>query len=83
LFQQIAECFKAGTIKGSPAKTGKDKIRSHAVINTAQTKSVNLSQVKPADLVLITVTIKFIAPSKEEIPAICKLKIDKSTAAPK
>lgn len=28
------------------------------------------------------VVIKLIAPNKEEIPAICKLKIDKSTAAP-
>jgi hypothetical protein len=32
---------------------------------------------------LIMVTIRLIAPYKEEIPAICKLKIDKSTAAPK
>ena len=28
------------------------------------------------------VTIKFIAPSKEEIPAKCKLKIAKSTEGP-
>jgi hypothetical protein len=28
------------------------------------------------------VTIKFIAPAIEEIPAICKLKIAKSTAGP-
>ncbi len=49
----------------------------------AQTKRGNLSKVKPGDLILIVVTIKLIAPNKEEIPATCKLKIDKSTAAPK
>jgi len=31
---------------------------------------------------LIMVTIKLIAPSKEAIPARCKLKIARSTAAP-
>jgi hypothetical protein len=28
------------------------------------------------------VTIKFIAPNIEDAPAVCKLKIEKSTAAP-
>jgi hypothetical protein len=31
---------------------------------------------------LIIVVIIFIEPNKEEIPATCKLNIDKSTAAP-
>jgi len=30
----------------------------------------------------VIVTIKFMAPNKEEIPAKCKLKIAKSTAGP-
>ncbi len=34
------------------------------------------------DLIFIIVVIKLIAPSNEEMPAKCKLKIDKSTAAP-
>ena len=31
---------------------------------------------------IIEVTIKFIAPNKEEVPEICKLKIAKSTEPP-
>jgi len=38
--------------------------------------------VKPGTLILITVTIKLIAPKIEEAPAICKLKIAKSTDPP-
>jgi hypothetical protein len=36
----------------------------------------------PGTLILITVTMKFIAPNKEATPAKCKLKIAKSTDAP-
>jgi hypothetical protein len=36
----------------------------------------------PRHLILIIVTIKLIAPSKDEAPAKCKLKIAKSTDAP-
>lgn len=82
LFQHIAK-FKAGTIKGLPAKIGKERINNHAVINTAHTKRGNLSKVNPGALIFMIVTTKLIAPNKEEIPAKCKLKIDKSTAGPK
>jgi hypothetical protein len=67
----------------APANTGKDKTNNQAVIKIAHTNKGNLSKVKPGDLIFIVVTIKLIAPNKEEIPARCKLKIDKSTAAPK
>ncbi len=67
----------------APAKTGRDKINNQPVIKIAQTNRGNLSKVNPGLLILIVVTTKFKAPSNEEIPAKCKLKIDKSTAAPK
>jgi hypothetical protein len=67
----------------APARTGKDSINNHAVINTAQTNNGNLSNVNPGERILIIVTTRLIAPSKEDIPAKCRLKMDKSTAAPK
>jgi hypothetical protein len=67
----------------APANTGNDNTYNQAVIKIAHTNKGNLSNVKPGALILIIVTIRLIAPYKEEIPAICKLKIDKSTAAPK
>jgi len=36
----------------------------------------------PGNLILSTVAIKLIAPSKEDSPAKCKLKMAKSTAPP-
>jgi hypothetical protein len=36
----------------------------------------------PGNFIFKTVTIKFIAPNKEETPAKCKLNIAKSTAPP-
>ena len=65
------------------ANTGKDKTNNQAVIKIAHTNKGNLSKVNPGDLMFIMVTIRLMAPYKEETPAICKLKIDKSTAAPK
>lgn len=73
---------QAGAIS-SPANTGNDNTNNHPVINIAQTNNGNLSNVKPGALIFIIVTIKFIAPNNDDIPAICKLNIDKSTAAPK
>ena len=67
----------------APANTGKDNINNQAVINTAHTNKGNLSNVNPGERIFIIVTTKFIAPYKDDIPAKCKLKIDKSTAAPK
>jgi hypothetical protein len=66
----------------APAKTGKDNNNKKAVIKTDQTKSGILYKYIPRDLILKIVVIKFKAPNIDEIPAICKLKIAKSTDAP-
>ena len=65
-----------------PAKTGSDSNNKIAVIKIAQTKSGNLCKLIPLVLIFNTVVIKLIAPSKELIPAKCKLKIARSTLAP-
>jgi len=66
----------------APANTGRDNNNSTAVIKTAQTNNGNLCIVIPGALIFIIVVIKFIAPSIDEIPARCKLKIAKSTEPP-
>lgn len=66
----------------APAKTGNDKSSKNAVMNTAQTNRGALWAVIPGDLIFIIVTMKFIAPSIEETPAKCKLKIARSTDPP-
>jgi len=65
-----------------PAKTGKLSNNKKAVTNTAQTNKGNLCIDKPGLLILKIVVIKLIAPSNEEAPARCKLKIAKSTEPP-
>jgi hypothetical protein len=66
----------------APAKTGNDNNNKKAVINTAQAYNGNLCINIPGALILKIVTIKFIAPKIEEIPARCRLKIAKSTDGP-
>jgi hypothetical protein len=66
----------------APANTGKENNNKKAVINTDQTNKGNLCIDKPGTLMLNIVVIKFIAPSKEETPARCKLNIAKSTEPP-
>jgi len=66
----------------APAKTGNDSNNKKAVIKTAHTNKGTLCAVIPGALIFIIVTIKFIAPNIEDIPAKCKLKIAKSTAPP-
>jgi len=65
-----------------PAKTGNDNNNKNAVIKTDQTNNGNIYIVKPLARILMIVTIKLIAPNKEETPAKCKLKIAKSTDGP-
>jgi hypothetical protein len=65
-----------------PAKTGKDKSSKKAVIKTAHTNRGILTKVIPRHLQLKIVVIKLIAPAIEDAPAICKLKIAKSTEGP-
>jgi len=66
----------------APANTGKDKIKSIAVISTAQANKGRRCIVIPGARMLSIVVMKFIAPKIEDIPAKCKLKIAKSTEAP-
>jgi hypothetical protein len=65
-----------------PAKTGNDNNNNIAVINTVQTNNGNLLKNIPLHLIFTIVTIKFMAPAIDEIPAICKLKIAISTDEP-
>ena len=66
----------------APANTGNDNNNKIAVINIAQTNRGNLCKLIPFVLIFKTVVMKLIAPSREEIPAKCKLKIARSTDAP-
>jgi hypothetical protein len=63
------------------AKTGNDNNNKNAVIRTAHTNKGIKCIFIPGTLILKIVTIKLIAPNKEEIPAKCKLNIAKSTEA--
>ena len=67
----------------APAETGKDNNNKKAVIRIDQTNNGSLCIVIPAALILKIVVIKLIAPKIEEAPAMCKLKIAKSTEPPK
>jgi F0F1-type ATP synthase epsilon subunit len=66
----------------APANTGSERSSKIAVIKTAQgnkgIRSINIPSVRKLRIVVI----KFTAPSKEETPAKCRLKIVKSTEAP-
>lgn len=66
----------------APARTGKDRRRSRAVMATDQVKRVNRSGLRRGDRILIVVEIKLIAPKIDDTPARCSLKIVKSTAGP-
>jgi len=65
-----------------PANTGRDNNNKIAVNKIDQTNNGNLDIVIPPQRIFTIVQIKFIAPKIEDIPATCKDKIDKSTAAP-
>jgi len=53
----------------APARTGRDRRRSTAVITTAQTNRGIRSRRSPLERILITVVIKLRAPRIEETPA--------------
>lgn len=65
----------------APASTGNDNNNKNAVIKTDHTNKGKRCIDIPGVLILKIVVIKLIAPSIDEIPAKCKLKIPKSTAA--
>lgn len=66
----------------APAKTGKDKSKRMAVINTDHTNKGIRSIVIPIDRMFKIVVIKLIAPKIDDAPARCKEKIAKSTEGP-
>ena len=66
----------------APANTGRERSSKIAVIKTAQGNKGIRSISIPSVRKLRIVVIKFTAPSKEETPAKCRLKIVKSTEAP-
>lgn len=66
----------------APARTGKERRRSKAVIPTDHTKRGIRSRDILAARILIIVVMKLIAPRIEEAPARCKEKIERSTLAP-
>ena len=78
--KQVLKCLSANNIVNPPAKTGTAKISKKEVINMDQAKSEASISLK--DLICINVTIKFIAPNKEDNPAKCNEPIKKSTAMP-
>jgi hypothetical protein len=65
-----------------PARTGKDNNNNTAVTNTAHAKRGIRCNEIPGALIFKIVVMKFMAPSIEEIPARCKLKIAKSIDPP-
>lgn len=66
----------------APASTGRERSKRIAVINTDQGNKGIRSKNIPMGRKFIMVTIKLIAPIREEIPAKCRLKIAKSTEGP-
>ena len=66
----------------APANTGNVSNNKMAVINIAHTNNGNLCIDIPLVLIFKAVLMKFTAPSNEDTPARCKLKIAKSTDAP-
>lgn len=70
------------SIVKAAARTGREKASRKEVIRTDQTNKGTIDHNNPSVFILKIVTIKLIAPKIEETPAICKLKIPKSTAGP-
>jgi len=65
-----------------PARTGSESNSKIAVIKTDHKYNGIFRNVTSLLLKNKIVTIKFIAPNKDETPAMCKLNMVKSTAAP-
>lgn len=66
----------------APARTGRARSNSTAVINTDHTNRGIESSLIEDDRMFIMVVMKLIAPRIEEAPARCKLKMAKSTEIP-
>ena len=66
----------------APARTGNESSSRMAVMKMAQVKSGILCIDIPGVLIFSMVTMKFMAPNIELIPAKCRLKMAKSTDPP-
>lgn len=66
----------------APARTGRDRRRRAAVIRMDQTRRGILSRGRFLFFILMIVEMKLIAPKIEDIPAMWREKIAKSTDAP-
>jgi hypothetical protein len=66
----------------APARTGRDRRRSRAVIAIDHTNSGIRSGFMLLGFMLIVVVMKFTAPKMEDTPAKCKEKMARSTDAP-
>lgn len=73
--------FRAGRIS-LPARTGNDNNNKPAVIKTAHANNISAYNLIPGLLILNVVLMKFIAPSKLDIPAKCNPNIAKSKLGP-
>jgi hypothetical protein len=78
----VLKFLSHNTIVIAPASTGRDNNNKIAVTNIAHVNNGTLCQLSPGFLMLIIVVIKFMAPSKELIPAKCSENITKSTDPP-
>jgi len=66
------DVFKFRSVRSivmAPARTGRDKRRRIAVMNTDQTNRGSWSQAKPGVRILMIVVMKLTAPRIEEAPA--------------
>jgi len=66
----------------APASTGSASNNNIAVTKIAHPNNGNLCNFCPGALMFITVVMKFIAPSIEEIPAKCNENMARSTEPP-
>jgi len=79
---EVLKFLSVRTIVIPPAKTGNDNNNNTAVITTAHANRINLCNLIPGLLILNVVVMKFMAPSRLEIPERCNPKIAKSTLGP-
>lgn len=79
---EVLKFLSVSSIVRAPASTGKDSSSRVAVTNTAQQNKGSLCKVIPGFFMLRIVVMKLVAPSREEIPAKCRLKIARSTEPP-
>jgi hypothetical protein len=66
----------------APARTGNDNTNKNAVTKIDHTNRGAPMRVNPTGRIFMIVTMKLIAPNRDDAPERCKLKIARSTAGP-